>query len=90
MAQYEINFKNNRLQLSDGDELKITQSNGVKLFIASVGAGITVSLQLIEGGSFRNLTPTIPINEVREIDILPIGAILKFTGGDVEVWVCHA
>lgn len=90
MAQFDVDFINNRLSLADGDEIRLTSSNPAYFVISALTADVTVSIKTIAGGSYRDFTEVVPNGQSKSTVLLPVGVELQFTGSAVEVWAYGA
>lgn len=90
MAQTDINFIDNRQLVPDGDEVRLTAPSSAYFLISALTADVTVSIQTLVGGSFRDFSEVVPSGQSKTTVLLPVGTVLKFTGSDVEVWAYGA
>ena len=73
----------NRATVTDGNTYQMPQNGYV--IIGSVSATVTVLIDLTGSGTYYSSDITIASGNAKTTQLLPSGAVLKFTGGNVNL-----
>lgn len=80
MTDFSIDLDNNELTVAANDTITVHNVDSVYLMIAAVGADVTVSIQLITGGLYRDLDLTVTDGTVKTTTHkIPRGVTVKFS-----------
>lgn len=86
MAEIKVKHINQEFSLADGDVLYLDIPYPVRFLIGAVSADITMSVQVITNGSYRDVSPVITSGEASiSSQIFPPKTKYKFSGGASEV-----
>lgn len=88
MVNYTARYINEAFTLASGDTLALDMPYPARLQVGAISDDVTVSTQIITGGTFRDISPVVTSAGVLiSSDIFPPKSVFKFTGGASEVKV---
>lgn len=88
MATVQIDLSDPRIAVNDGDIIEVVGGKAVYIMVGSVSANITLSVDIIGNGNYRDISPMIHANKIMVTPVkYPVGSKIKITGGSAEIWI---